>query len=120
MSSRWDKLRLQADARKSFHEPIGAFLQLFLVLIVGRDTWETQERIIILKIIVAHGQKLIGFSSFAYDFRGSWTRTRYTIDASASTIPVTINSRAVAWARIQIIAMIASAGIIFIPGKLKG
>src|SRR4029077_2427304 len=39
---------------------------------------------------------------------------------SASTIPVTINSRAVAWVRIQTIAIIASAGTIFIPGKLKG
>src|SRR5207302_942207 len=46
-------------------------------------------------------------------------RTRYTIDASTSTIPVTTNSRAVACARIQMIAIIASAGTIFIPGKLN-
>src|SRR5438552_3048156 len=45
---------------------------------------------------------------------------KYTIEASASTIPVTTNSRAVACARIQMIARIASAGTIFIPGKLKG
>src|SRR5262249_57228587 len=53
-------------------------------------------------------------------FNRSWTRMTYTIDASASTIPVTTNSRAVACARIQMIATIASAGTIFMPGKLKG
>src|SRR5207249_7499565 len=47
-------------------------------------------------------------------------RTKYNAEASASTIAVTINSRAVACARIQMIAMIASAGTIFIPGKLNG
>src|SRR6266550_8021452 len=45
---------------------------------------------------------------------------KYTIEASTSTIPVTTNSRSVAWARIQMIARIARAGTIFIPGKLKG
>src|SRR6266850_2295652 len=47
-------------------------------------------------------------------------RMKYTIDASTSTIPVTTNSRTVAWARIQRMARMASAGTIFIPGKLNG
>src|SRR5438874_774653 len=40
--------------------------------------------------------------------------------ATASTAAVTANSRRVACARIQRIATIASAGTIFMPGKLKG
>src|SRR5258707_12517870 len=47
-------------------------------------------------------------------------RTKYKTEASANTIPVTKNSRSVALARIQTIARIASAGTIFIPGKLNG
>src|SRR6059058_4507946 len=57
---------------------------------------------------------------FARSERAIDVRTKYTIDASASTIPVTTNSRAVACLRIQKIARIASAGTIFMPGKLKG
>src|SRR5436189_190217 len=38
----------------------------------------------------------------------------------ASTIAFTSNSHSVACARIQMIAMMATAGITFIPGKLKG
>src|SRR4030095_8245895 len=60
------------------------------------------------------------FSQFAYVFRRNWPRTRYRTDATANTTPVTTNSRAVAWTRIQRIATIASAGTMFIPGKLKG
>src|SRR6059058_727166 len=47
-------------------------------------------------------------------------RTKYRIDAAARTMAVTSNSRIVAWAKIQIIVTIASAGTSFIPGKLKG
>src|SRR5215467_14615140 len=47
-------------------------------------------------------------------------RTKYKIDESTSTIPVTRNSRTVACVRIQIMAIIASAGTIFIPGNLNG
>src|SRR6266567_2270428 len=120
MPSRRNKLCLQTNASKSFHEPVRAFGQPLGVLVIRRNAWEPQERIKIFKIIVAHGHKLIGFSTFAYDFRRSWPRIRYTIEASASTIPVTTNSRAVAWARIHRIARIASAGTIFMPTKLKG
>src|SRR5438874_7395074 len=58
--------------------------------------------------------------TFARSGRATNLRTKYTTDARASTIPVTRNSRTVACARIQTIATIASAGTIFIPGKLKG
>src|SRR5436190_18575187 len=58
--------------------------------------------------------------AFARSGRATNLRTKYITDARASTIPVTANSRAVACARIQMIATIASAGTTFIPGKLKG
>ena len=58
---RGNELRLQPDARKFFHEPICTLLQLFFVLVISRNTWKSQKRIELLKIIVAHGQKLIGF-----------------------------------------------------------
>src|ERR1700730_16780932 len=41
-------------------------------------------------------------------------------DAIASTIPFTANSHAVAGARLQSMAIMARAGTIFMPGKLKG
>src|SRR5229473_1144871 len=106
MPARRNKLCLQANAGESFHEPMRAFGHPLGVLVVSRNAWEPQERIEIFEIIVTHGQMLIGFPLSAYDFRRSSARIRYTIDASASTIPVTTNSRAVAWARIQRIAMI--------------
>ena len=62
MPTRWDELRLQADAREFFHQPPCALLQLLLILIVGRDTRKPQERIIFGKIIVAHGWK--AYSNF--------------------------------------------------------
>src|SRR5437763_6840775 len=58
--------------------------------------------------------------AFARPGRATNLRTKYITDARASTIPVTAHSRAVACARIQKIATIASAGTIFMPGKLKG
>src|SRR6266550_6855708 len=58
--------------------------------------------------------------AFMLSERPTNLRVKYKIDASTNTIPVTRNSRAVACARIQMIATIASAGTIFIPGKLKG
>src|SRR5438094_9856314 len=64
---------------------------------------------------------LLGTQHDAYvPLRATDFRTKYNAEASASIIAVTINSRAVACARIQMIAMIASAGTIFIPGKLNG
>src|SRR5437868_4382873 len=47
-------------------------------------------------------------------------RRKYKADAITSTIPFTANSHAVACARIQMIATMASAGTIFMPEKLKG
>src|SRR4029077_1985290 len=47
-------------------------------------------------------------------------RTKYKTDAIARTIPFTANSRTVACARIQMIATMANAGAVFMPGKLKG
>src|SRR6266542_5480077 len=83
--ARGNKLRLQPDVRELIHEPSCAVLQLFFVLVIGRNTWKPKERIIILNVIIAHGHKLIGFLMFAYDFRPSWTRIKYTIEASART-----------------------------------
>jgi len=57
----WNELRLQADGSELVHEPSRALFQLFFVLVVGRNTREPKERIIILKVIIAHGHKLIGF-----------------------------------------------------------
>src|SRR5439155_13254798 len=57
MSSRGYKLRLQTDTVKLVHQPVCTLDQLFLVLIVSRDAWKPQERVILLKIIVAHGCK---------------------------------------------------------------
>src|SRR5438876_12015160 len=58
---RGNELRLHPDARKFFHEPICTLLQLFFVLVISRNTWKSQKRIELLKINVAHGEKLIGF-----------------------------------------------------------
>src|SRR6266496_18746 len=55
------KLRLQTDPVELVHQPLCTFDQLFLVLVVSRDTRKPQERIILLEIIIAHGGKLIGF-----------------------------------------------------------
>src|SRR5438067_9435887 len=52
-----NKIRLQPDARKFFHEPICTLLQLFFVLVISRNAWETQKRIKLFEVIVAHGHK---------------------------------------------------------------
>src|SRR5712672_2893295 len=57
MTVRGYKLRLQTDPVKLVHQPVCTLDQLFLVLIVSRDAWKPQERVILLKIIVAHGCK---------------------------------------------------------------
>src|SRR5215469_17405537 len=59
---RGNELRYQPDARKFFHEPICTLLQIFFVLVISRNTWKSQERIELLKIILTHGNKLIAFS----------------------------------------------------------
>src|ERR1041385_7553830 len=52
-----NELRLQPDAREFFHEPICTLLQLFLVLIISRNTWKSQKRIELLKILFTHSSK---------------------------------------------------------------
>src|SRR5437899_9762335 len=102
MPTRWDELRLQADAREFFHQPTCALLKLLLVLIVGRDTRKPQERVIVCKMIFAHGQKTNGFFADCLRLPPSIyrearaRRTAYMIEASVNTIPVTKNSRSVA------------------------
>src|SRR5437867_7788896 len=61
MTFRRYKLRLQTDPVELVHQPVCTLDQLFLVLVISRDAWKPQERIILLEIIVAHGEKLIGF-----------------------------------------------------------
>src|SRR6266850_1891088 len=61
MTFRGYKPRLQTDPVKLVHQPVCTLNQFFLVLVVSRDARKPQERIILLEIIVAHGEKLIGF-----------------------------------------------------------
>src|SRR6476659_2205916 len=55
------KLRLQTDPVELVHQPVCTLDQLFFMLVIGRDAWKPQKRIILLEIIIAHGGKLIGF-----------------------------------------------------------
>jgi len=80
MPTRWDELRLQADAREFFHQPPCALLQLLLMLVVGRDTRKPQERIILLEIIVAHDGKI----KPAFPRTSNTHRTRRNCRAGAS------------------------------------
>src|SRR6266542_1351035 len=61
VAPRANELCLQTDARELVYKPSCAVLQLFFVLVIRRNTGKPKERIILLKVIVAHGQKLIGF-----------------------------------------------------------
>src|SRR5437667_12283098 len=61
MTFRGYKLRLQTDPVELVHQPVCTLDQLFLVLVISRDTWKPQKRIVLLEIIVAHPKKLIGF-----------------------------------------------------------
>src|SRR6478736_5892278 len=61
MTFRRYKLRLQTNLVELVHQPVCTPDQLFLVLVISRDAWKPQERIILLEIIVAHGEKLICF-----------------------------------------------------------
>src|SRR6476620_2345945 len=61
MTFRRYKLRLQTDRIELVHQPVCTLDQLFFMLVISRDAWKPQERIILLEIIVAHGEKLIGF-----------------------------------------------------------
>ena len=59
MTFRRYKLRLQTNLVELVHQPVCTPDQLFLVLVISRDAWKPQERIILLEIIVAHGGKLL-------------------------------------------------------------
>src|SRR5437016_6541688 len=61
MTFRRYKLRSQTDSCEFVDQPVCTFHQLFLVLVVSRHAWETEKRVILLEIIIAHGEKLIGF-----------------------------------------------------------
>src|SRR5437773_7885271 len=52
VSSRANELRLQPDARELLNEPICTLLQLFFVPVIGRNTWKSQKRIELLKIVL--------------------------------------------------------------------
>src|SRR6476469_6556111 len=54
MTFRRYKLRLQTDPVELVHQPVCTLDQLFFMLVIGRDAWKPQERIILLEIIVAH------------------------------------------------------------------
>src|SRR5215813_7209355 len=85
------KLRLQTDPVELVHQPVGAFDQLFLMLVVSRDAWETQEGIILFEIIIAHGEKLIGFCRLP-------TLSRETLHAQnreQTTAPAQLRSRGI-------------------------
>src|SRR6478735_5034022 len=57
MTFRRYKLRLQTDRIELVHQPVCTLDQLFFMLVISRDAWKPQERIILLEIIVAHGGK---------------------------------------------------------------
>src|SRR5437868_14243432 len=63
MPSRGNKLCLETNTGEFFHQPSCALLQFLLVLIVRRDTRETQAGIILLEVSFTQGHKLIGFRS---------------------------------------------------------
>src|SRR6476646_9585691 len=60
MTFRRYKLRLQANPVELVHQPVCTLDQRFFVLVISRDAWKPQERIVLLEIIVADGGKLIG------------------------------------------------------------
>src|SRR5437764_388613 len=52
------KLRLQTDPVELVHQPVRTFDKFFLVLVVSRNARKPQERIILLKMIIAHAPEL--------------------------------------------------------------
>src|SRR5436190_4648095 len=52
-----NELCLKPDTCELVHEPIRTLLQLFFVLVISRNAWETQKRIKLFEVIVAHGHK---------------------------------------------------------------
>src|SRR5438270_14075579 len=72
MTRRRNDFRFQSDLLELLRNPGCAIANFVGEFCVGRNAWKSQEGIILLKIIVAHGRNLISFSLFAYDFRRNW------------------------------------------------
>src|SRR6266576_4906342 len=89
MTFRWYKLRLQTDLVELVHQPVCTLDQLFFVLVISRDARKPQERIILLEIIVAHGEKLIGFC-YLPTLSGE---TPYAQNRKLTTAPTRFQSR---------------------------
>src|SRR6478752_7482519 len=58
MTFRRYKLRLETDPVELVHQPVRTLDQPFFMLVIRRDAWKPQERIILLEIIVAHGERV--------------------------------------------------------------
>src|SRR5437867_2522646 len=69
MTRRRNNFRFQSDLFQLLRDPGGAIANFIGKFCISRNAWKSQEGIIFLKIIVAHGRTLISFSLFAYDFR---------------------------------------------------
>src|SRR5882757_11376073 len=91
MTLRRYKLRLQTDPVELVHQPVCTLDQLFFVLVISRDAWKPQERIILLEIIVAHGEKLIGFCRLP-TLSGE---TPYAQNRKRTTAPARFQSRGI-------------------------
>ncbi len=66
MARRRHQLRFQADRGQFFHQPMRAFSDLFSVGLVGRNTREPEELIIIFEMTCAHAVTLDRFCAFCY------------------------------------------------------
>src|SRR5512132_3468363 len=89
MTFRGYKLRLQTDSVELVHQPVCTLDQLFFMLVISRDAWKPQERIILLEIIIAHGGKLIGFCRLP-TLSGE---TPYAQNRKRTTAPARLRSR---------------------------
>src|SRR5439155_18557494 len=94
MTFRGYKLRLQTDPVELVHQPVCTLDQLFLVLVVSRDAWKPQERIILLEIIVAHGRKLDGKTPTFNAQRSTPHRGRQIVGRALACQPKITRSRA--------------------------
>ena len=91
MTFRRYKLRLQPDPVELVHQPVCTLDQLFFVLVISRDARKPQERILLLEIIVAHGEKLIGFCRLP-TLSGE---TPYAQNRKLTTAPARFQSRGI-------------------------
>src|SRR6476619_4873065 len=91
MTFRGYKLRLQTNLVELVHQPVCTPDQLFLVLVVSRDARKPQERIILFEIIIAHGEKLIGFCRLPTPSG----ETPYAQNRKLTTAPARFQSRGI-------------------------